>query len=371
MKTPLLLLLLAIAPLLLCSVPVVSGVEVSQRGDLTRYVDIYYSVQNANPARILVLASSDDGAHWNLPCTLLTGDVGPGISPGPGKHIVWDVLTEHPGVIGIHYKVMVVAIEGNLGGEMVFVQGGTFVPHNYYSNYVVTLSSFYIGKYEVSQLEYLTVTGSNPSHFSSDLTRPVELVRWGHPIEYCNYLSLQEGLTPCYTYYDYVEQINYGTLPSAWPADWVLQAWTHDCIICDWSATGYRLPTEAEYIYAAKGGIYSHNYSYSGSNDINAVAWYSDNSGGTSHSVGEKNPNELDLFDMSGNVWEWGWDKYPLSWPAGTYTDPTEPSFGYRRIVHAGSWNYWWVSCQSEQCNGNVPYTCSPDIGFRVCRRTP
>ena len=132
----------------LSGVPVVSNVTASQREDATRYVDINYSLQNNGPVRIIVLASIDDGATWNFPCNLLTGDVGTGISPGPGKHIVWDVFTEHPGIIGIHYKVMVVAIEGNLGGEMVFVQGGTFVPHNYYPNYVVTLSSFYIGKYE-------------------------------------------------------------------------------------------------------------------------------------------------------------------------------------------------------------------------------
>ena len=171
----------------------------------------------------------------------------------------------------------------NEAAGLVFVEGGTFQRQSEYGEPVktVTVSSFYLCDHEVTQREYRDVTGKNPSFFKGD-NRPVEHVSWEEAIEYCNALSRKHGLTPCYT-------IN------------------GDLTACNLNANGYRLPTDAEWDYAARGGNMSHGYRYSGSDSINSVAWYMDNSNGT-HNVKTKSPNELGLYDMSGNVWEWVWD---------------------------------------------------------------
>ncbi|MEW5814402.1 MAG: SUMF1/EgtB/PvdO family nonheme iron enzyme [Spirochaetota bacterium] len=143
--------------------------------------------------------------------------------------------------------------------------------------HTVTISRpFYMSKYEVTQAQWRAVMGSNPSYFKGD-DLPVESVNWYEAVEYCNRLSRQEGLTACYS----------GSGAS---------------IRCDFSADGYRLPTEAEWEYAARGGQESRGYAYSGSNSAGGVGWYWNNSGGKTHPVGQKLPNELGLYDLSGNA---------------------------------------------------------------------
>jgi formylglycine-generating enzyme required for sulfatase activity len=131
-----------------------------------------------------------------------------------------------------------------------------------------------MGKHEVTQREWRELMGNNPSYFKGD-NLPVENVNWYEAIEYCNKRSVKEGLAPVYR-------------------------GSGNSITCDWSANGYRLPTEAEWEYAAKGGNKNFlTYVYAGSNTVDAVAWYGGNS---THPVGTKAPNDLGIYDLSGNV---------------------------------------------------------------------
>ncbi|MBP7564165.1 MAG: formylglycine-generating enzyme family protein, partial [Candidatus Cloacimonetes bacterium] len=198
--------------------------------------------------------------------------------------------------------------------EMVKVEGGTFQMGSTNGEsdekpvHSVTVSSFFIGKYEVTQKEWQAVMGDNPSHFKGD-NKPVEQVTWYQTVEFCNKLSQKEDLTPAYA-------IN-GTSVS-----------------CNWNADGYRLPSEAEWEFAARGGKLSKDYTYSGSNNLDEVGWYSSNSDDT-HEVGTKKANELGIYDMSGNVWEWCWDLYD-SYTSSAQTNPRGASSGSGRVGRGG-----------------------------------
>ena len=172
--------------------------------------------------------------------------------------------------------------------------------------------------YVVTQVLYESVMAENPSHFKG-MTRPVESVSWCDAVLFCNKLSVKEGLEPCYTLPD----------PIPKERDWSQKVvWEH-------RANGYRLPTEAEWEYCARGG---EEHLYAGSDDVHAVAWCSDNKPGGSRGVGLKKPNGFGLYDMSGNVSEWVWDRAIRSY-GGPVTDPVFADGGdANRIIRGGSW---------------------------------
>lgn len=153
-------------------------------------------------------------------------------------------------------------------------------------------------------------------------------------------------------------------------------SWNDAVAYCRWLSvkTGktYRLPTEAEWEYAAKGGINHDEYTYSGSNDIDAVAWYGYNSGNTTHPVGQKMPNSLGLYDMTGNVHEWCNDWLDKSWEDENYyknsprVNPLGPEKGEYRVRRGGSWYYVKTFCRVSHRNGDDPTDRGYDIGFRV-----
>jgi len=251
----------------------------------------------------------------------------------------------------------VVSVSAEENSGMVFVQGGTFrnTRSNYY-NKGVTVSDYWIGKYEVTQAEWEEVMGNNPSCFIG-ANLPVEMVSWYDCIEYCNRRSQREGLTPVYTIdetrqdpnntnrYDNVKLI----------------------VTVNWSANGYRLPTEAEWEYAAGGGQLSRNFTYSGSESVGDVAWYYSNSGNTTHPVGTKYANELGLYDMSGNVFEWCWDWW-YGDNVGTESNPKGPNSGSYRVFRGGSWYYDDFRCKSVYRDFNGAGYTDSYWGFRVLR---
>jgi len=223
----------------------------------------------------------------------------------------------------------------------------------------VNLSDFYISTHEVTQGEWQAVMGNNPAEgFGVGDNYPVYSVCWYDVIEFCNKKSISDGLVPAYI-------IN-GTTN---PADWGVPDKNWESATFNILANGYRLPTEAEWEYAALGGNKSIGYVYSGSNSLDSVAWYYDNSSLTNHKVMGKKANELGIFDMTGNVWEWTWDW--RDWYGSQDQDnPTGPmSSSYPSRIRRGG------SCFSDAFNCLVttrdfwdPKIRFNKLGFRLCR---
>jgi len=248
----------------------------------------------------------------------------------------------------------------NVPDNFVRINGGTFTmgsPANEPGRdsdevqHQVTVSSFYMGKYEVTQREWFDVTGTTvqqqrdkadsswPIYGEGD-NYPMYYVSWLEAVEYCNKRSQKEGLTPAYT-------IN-GTN-----------------VTRNRNATGYRLPTEAEWEYACRAGT-TTAYS-TGARISNDTGWHEDNSGSTSHPVGQKPANRWGLHDMHGNVWEWCWDWYG-TYPNRAQTDPTGASSGSDRVVRGGYWDYSAEFVRSAYRNSTYPSNRNYNFGFRLVR---
>lgn len=211
---------------------------------------------------------------------------------------------------------------------------------------VTIQAAFEMSETEVTQAQYQAVMGRNPSAYSDEPEAPnlpVENVSWFDAVGYCNKLSQREGLTPCYQVQDH---------NVTWPK----------------ACNGYRLPTEAEWEYAARAGKPTE---YAGSDNVKEVAWMSDNSGDRPHRVGSKKANAWGLRDMSGNVWEWVWDWYADSYKGAATTDPRGPSVGDDRVLRGGSFSSGAVDARVAYRTGFGPADRGSRAGFRLARSSP
>jgi sulfatase modifying factor 1 len=269
----------------------------------------------------------------------LEGDFGK-TKTGKGKKIYWNVLQDFPRGLSTRVEWDLSAGGGKLvkdpatGIELILVKGGCYQMGDTFGDgdsdekpvHEVCVDDFYIGKFEVTQGQWKAIMGNNPSHFSSCGDNcPVEQVSYNDIQEFINKLNQRSG------------------------------------------GGKYRLPTEAEWEYAARSGGKSEKYS--GGNDVDSVAWYSSNSGSKTHPVGQKKPNGLGIYDMSGNVWEWVQD-----WYDGNYyknsprNNPTGPNSGFRRVSRGGSWGSYARLVRAANRGSYTPDDRYNRLGFRLVR---
>ena len=299
------------------------------------HVEITYTLTTNTPTNIELLFSTDNGKTFHIGCAV-AGHIQSQTSGN--KKIIWDCTED--GVIVADVILKLNPKTGSLFNktntdliEMVFVEGGSFMmgcteeqDKSCHSDekpmHQVRLSSFYIGKYTVTQGQWKAVMGNNPSYFSKGDNYPVDNVSWEDAQEFIRQLNRMTG-------------------------------------------KNYRLPTEAEWEYAARGGKKSHGYKYSGSDIANNVSWNETNSSKSTHPVGSKSPNELGIYDMAGNLWEWCND-----W-AGNYshsmqTNPAGPASGIYRVLRGGSWRVPVFDCRVTFRYDIPPGERFYSLGFRL-----
>ena len=251
-----------------------------------------------------------------------------GKKPNPPKK----QYSEEPRVSSSYTDDGIMFSIGNVRFEMVRVEGGTFTmgataeqvsdaDDDEKPTHQVTLPSYYIGKTEVTQALWQAVMGSNPSNFKGS-NLPVEEVSW----------------EDCQTF---IRKLNALT------------------------GKNFRLPTEAEWEFAARGGNNSRGYKYSGSNTLSNVAWYDDNSSNKTHPVATKAPNELGIYDMSGNVWEWCSD-WEGAYSSSSQYNPTGSNTGSFRVDRGGSWDFDARCCRVSDRSNSSPAGSDNDFGLRL-----
>ena len=316
----------------------VSNVQAEQVG---KQIVITYSLDKQED--ISVCYTTDGGKTFSALLKQVTGDVGRNIAAG-NHTITWNVLEEVDKLIADDIMFVVIpsgeSLTFTVNGvtfNMVKVEGGTFTMgataeqgkdawDNERPSHQVTLSDYYIGQTEVTQALWTAVMGSNPSWYKGD-SLPVECVSWNN----------------CQTFIKKLNRLLSKQL----------------------GGKRFALPTEAQWEFAARGGNKSKGYKYAGSNNLDDVAWYWNNCGEQVHPVAQKQPNELGLYDMSGNVWEWCQDWFG-GYSSDAQTDPQGPC-GTNRVYRGGGWRDFFMDCRVSYRRSYIPGFLSSNLGFRLC----
>ena len=347
--------------------PVVSNVEAKQR-EGPRLVDITYDVADPDSPTLTVYlkVSPDGGKTWKGPVELVSGDVGQHIAPGTAKKLVWDAGKELPNQFGVKYRYRIGASDQWIPPEgMALIPAGPFqMGDDRVAGpvHTVTVSAFAMDKWEVSielwesvrewgnVREYDLVAGSS---FGSK--HPVHTVSWFDIVKWNNARSEKEGKIPAY-YEDAAMEVVYRSgrkVPSG----------------IKWNS-GYRLPTEAEWEKAARGGVAGKLYPW-GTDEISPeLANYRDSNKGGTTPIGSYSANGYGLYDMAGNVWEWCWDWHD-NYAQTAQTDPRGPSstplgWGSDRMIRGGGWDRYAVKCRvADRDYGPPERWCNNILGFR------
>ena len=363
--------------------PVVSNLTAAQRPG-TKLVDIRYDVAaDTSTVKVTLEISSDGGTTWSVPVTSATGAVGNGVTIGAGKTITWNAGVEWNGKFTPQTRFRVVA--DDLLVTVLIIPAGSFTMGRTSGDtdsdappLTVNVSAFYMGRYEVTKAEWDEVRTWAVANGYTDLAtgagkatnHPVQTVSWWDVVKWCNALSQKEGFAPCYTVSGAVMKT--GTTAPA----------------VNWSANGYRLPTEAEWEKAARGGLsgkrfpwgdtISHSqanyyayssYSYDSSGSVNNYhPTYATDSTPYTSPVRAFAGNGYGLNDMAGNVWEWCWDWYGASTYVNGASDPRGAASGSRRVVRGGGWGDVADYCRVAYRANLLPTNTIRDIGFRVAR---
>jgi|GEM_PF-1510700 len=362
--------------------PVVSNLTAAQRAG-TELVDISYDLEapGFGPVTVTLEASIDGGATWTVPVVSATGAVGGSVTPGTGKAIVWNAGVDWLGKYSTQMRFRVMA------DDLVLIPGGSFAMGRTSGDtdadapsITVTVSPFYIQQTETTKAHWDEVRVWGLSNGYTDLAsgagkasnHPVHSVTWWDVVKWCNARSEKESLTPVYTV-----------------SGAVMRTGTTEPTV-NWSANGYRLPTEAEWEKAARGGVSGKRFPWGTDTISHAQANYygssasaydqspinnhhpSYSAGGFAYTspVGSFGANPYGLYDMAGNVWEWIWDRYGSSYytTSNGTTDPRGPASGGGRVLRGGGWGDSAVRARCAARQYFVPGYTGIFLGFRpVC----
>jgi len=340
----------------------ITNVQDIQQDDDIRITYDLYGGNNIEQFTVSLYVSLDGRSSWRGPLAAVSGDVGPGIRPGRDKTIIWRVLEEFDELQGnsIYFKVTATytPMRFDFEPEMVSVKGGTFRMGSNDGDsdekpiHSVTLSDYSIGKYEVTNAQFCAFLNEKGNQQEGG-------VEWinlegSYKNEKCRISSSGNG---------FKVQRGYEEHPV------IYVSWYGARAFCNWlkekTGKNYQLPREAQWEFAARGGNKSRGYKYAGSDNLGTVGWYSDNSGGGTQEVGQKRPNELGIYDMSGNVWEWCQDWYG-DYSSRAQRNPIGASSGSYRVYRGGSWVNDAGFCRVADRYRYNPGGRYINLGFRV-----